>query len=58
MPGWSLLLFAAAVTVLLLGAIRLLPEPGMLSLLATFFAAGLVAVAVAVGAAVLFDGMG
>ena len=47
-PGWSLLLFAAAVTVLLLGAIRLLPEPGMLSLLATFFAAGLVAVAVAV----------
>ena len=47
-PGWSLLLFAAALIVLWFASARLLPDLGMLPLLAVFFAAGLLAVALAV----------
>ena len=47
-PGWSILLFAGFVVPLAMVGARLLPEPGMLAILATFFGSGLLAVALAV----------
>lgn len=47
-PGWSILLFAAFVVPLAMVGARLLPEPDLLAILATFFGSGLIAVVLAV----------
>ncbi len=46
--GWSILIFLAAVPLLLVPAVWLARDWGMLALIATFFAVGLIAVALAV----------
>jgi len=47
-PGWAILVFLAALPLIGVPAVRLLPDHGMLALLATFFGVGLLAVLVAV----------